>query len=731
MVAPLAGDPAPMNESRQIDRLPVSRRPSARSAPSARLVRLCSPIAAALLVAVSGPADASGFQRVLIPDPADRPIDAGIWYPTERTPPAEANTPWGDALAIDAPVAGTTLPLVVISHGSEGWMGGHAGLARALADAGHVVVAPEHTGDRGSERGDDDAYPPSRWLVERPHHLSRAIDFVTGDWSGAASVDPSRVAVFGFSAGAYSALTLAGAVPDPERFVAHCEAEPGEWVCELGLGDDVAAALADGSLDPVRFGHLADPRVGAAVVAAPALGFAFDPDSLATLELPLQIWSGELDDAVPFASNTRALLAHLPSARVDHRPVAQAGHFAFRVPCGPALETRRPDLWQRVCVDAAGFDRGTFLERFRAEVVAFLGTAGTAGPEGAEGTAGLDETDETGVIAGSEPRSASRAGSIGVRSFEARAPHRDAPLGATLWYPAEAGGTPELVGDNGVFVGGRAWRDAPVAAGPHPLVLLSHGGGGNARQYGWIANRLVAAGFVVAAPDHPGSTTGNASAREAVAVWNRPADLSAVLTSLLSDETLAPLVDATRIGVLGFSAGGYTALAIGGARVDPDALARFCDDDAGDMSDCAFLARGGVDLHAMDLTPAAQDHRDARARSVVAVDPGIVTTLTTESLAAIDVPVTLVNLGAPGEIPKAVLAREASRTIPAARYVTVADAVHFSFLPECKPAGAAILEEEGEPDALCDDAGGRSRGELHERFADIVIDAFERDLLAK
>ena len=671
---------------------------------------LAATTALALLASVPNPVDAVGFQRVGIPDPEDRTIDAGIWYPSDRLPPGMANTPWGDALAIDAPIDGNALPLVVISHGSEGWMGGHATLARALAEAGHVVVAPEHSGDRDGPGGRE-SYPPSRWLVERPHHLSRAIDFVTGEWPGAASVDPSRVAVFGFSAGAYSALALAGAVPDPERLVTHCEVDPAEWVCRLGIGADVATALSSGSLDAARFERLADARVGAAVVAAPALGFAFEPASLGTLDVPLQIWSGELDEAVPFESNTEALLAHLPPG-VEHRPVPRAGHFAFRVPCDPALEARRPALWQRVCVDAPGFDRRGFLEAFDAEVVRFVGDAGRA-----ESTA-------------PPARSVSEvsAGTVGVRTLEAFAPHRDARLNVTLWYPAGPGGVAELVGDNGVFVGSPAYRDAPFATDRHPLVLFSHGGGGNARQYGWIANRLAAAGFVVAAPDHPGSTTGDASAHGAVALWNRPGDLTSVLTSLLEDEALATRIDAARVGVLGFSAGGYAALALAGARIDPDALARFCDDDDGGMSDCAFLARGGVDLHRIDLTPAGRDLRDARVRSAIAVDPGVITTLTPTSLADIDIPVTLVNLGAPGTIPTAVDARAASRTIPAADHVTVESASHFSFLPECKPAGPAILAEEGEPDALCEDGGDRSRGELHERLAARLIEALERDL---
>ena len=320
---------------------------------------------------------------------------------------------------------------------------------------------------------------------------------------------------------------------------------------------------------------------------------------------------------------------------------------------------------------------------------------------------------------------------VGVRAVEATALHRDEPLDVTLWYPAGPGGTVELVGDGGVFEGAPARRGAPIAAGRHPLVLLSHGGGGNARQLGWIANRLAGAGFLVAAPNHPGSTTGDASALGAAALWNRPADLSAVLDSLLGDAPVAGHVDADRIGALGFSAGGYAALALVGARIDPDALAGFCDRDDTGTSDCAFLARGGVDLHELDLSPAGDDLSDARVRSAVVVDPGVVGTLTAPSLAAIDVPVTIVNLGASGAIPKAVLAEETSRLIPGAGYATVADATHFSFLPACKPKGPAILAEEGEPDALCDDAGGRTRDRLHREIGAMAVEAFEQHLAGR
>ena len=39
------------------------------------------------------------------------------------------------------------LPLVVFSHGTAGWFGGHHDTAAALADAGFVVAAINHSGD--------------------------------------------------------------------------------------------------------------------------------------------------------------------------------------------------------------------------------------------------------------------------------------------------------------------------------------------------------------------------------------------------------------------------------------------------------------------------------------------------------------------------------------------------------------------------------------------------------
>lgn len=312
-------------------------------------------------------------------------------------------------------------------------------------------------------------------------------------------------------------------------------------------------------------------------------------------------------------------------------------------------------------------------------------------------------------------------GHAGISFGSAFAPMRGSQVDFTIWYPAMPGGKSVTVGGNGVFYGTAAGRNAPHQEGAFPMVIISHGAGGNAGQFGWIASELAEAGFVVVLPNHPGTTSGNASAEDAVRVWERPADVSAVLDEITTNAEDYPYIDGNRISIVGFSAGGYTAMATSGARVDPTLLQGFCDDGDHGMSDCAFLARSGVNLHAMDLTPAAQDLRDPRIAAAVVIDPGIVETLTEESLARIPIPMLVINLGMEETIPRGVYARKAADLIPEASYALVEDAIHFSFLAQCKPGGAQILIDENEPDPLCDDSGGRPRADVHREVSETII----------
>lgn len=130
------------------------------------------------------------------------------------------------------------------------------------------------------------------------------------------------------------------------------------------------------------------------------------------------------------------------------------------------------------------------------------------------------------------------------------------PLNVALWYPTGDSDTVEMVGENRVFYGIPVLEDATPQAGPFPLVVLSHGYGGSWRNLNWLAGELVSAGYVVAAPDHPGTTTFNRDPIQAGTLWERPRDLSRTIEAVLTDPSFAGQIDPARIAAIGHSLGG-------------------------------------------------------------------------------------------------------------------------------------------------------------------------------
>jgi predicted dienelactone hydrolase len=332
----------------------------------------------------------------------------------------------------------------------------------------------------------------------------------------------------------------------------------------------------------------------------------------------------------------------------------------------------------------------------------------------------------------------SQAAEVGVRTISVYAPDRGRDIAVTVWYPATDGGVPGLVGDNRLFKGVPARRDAPVAEGHFPLVLLSHGSGGRVEGMSWLASALAEAGFVVAGPNHPGTTSGDSTPAATPRIWERTADLSALIDRFSTDAGWRGAIDPARIGVVGFSLGGAAAMEIAGARADLEAYARYCDDYA--KWDCAWFSGGRgyvddtpvavekVDLRKLDKARFEQSNRDPRVRSVVAVDPGLAQAYVAESLKAIDIPLAFINLGNPDTIPEAVISDGLAVHVPQGSYAAVADAVHFSFLPECKDGAAALLKSFGEIDPICDDPGGRTRGDIHAELKRLIVEALQRSL---
>jgi len=329
------------------------------------------------------------------------------------------------------------------------------------------------------------------------------------------------------------------------------------------------------------------------------------------------------------------------------------------------------------------------------------------------------------------------AAEAGVREISVAAPERGRDLPVTVWYPAEAGGKPVLVGDNKAFKGAPASMDAPFLQGRFPLVVMSHGSGGRIQGMSWLATELAKAGFVVAGPNHPGTTSGDSTPADTPKLWERTHDLSAVIDMLTTDPQWSGVVDAGRIGIVGFSLGGAAAMEIAGAQASLDAYARYCDTYT--KWDCAWYAGGQayvddepvqvdkVDLRTIDKTRFEQSNLDRRIQSAVLIDPGLAQAYEAESLKNIAIPMSFINLGSSGTIPAAVIADRLAEQSSHGSYTSVTGAVHFSFLPECKEGGAQLLKSLGEVDPICED-DGRSRADIHSELTSLVLKALQQTL---
>ena len=312
---------------------------------------------------------------------------------------------------------------------------------------------------------------------------------------------------------------------------------------------------------------------------------------------------------------------------------------------------------------------------------------------------------------------------IGSKQISIPDPSGERPLQTRLWYPAGTSRplTP-IGGRDGSFPGVEVVENAQPAAGSHPLVLLSHGFGGNWRNLNWLAGELAGQGYVVAAPDHPGTTTFDKRPEQAARLWERPHDLSRVLDAVSTDPGLAGPIEAGRIAAIGHSLGGWTVMALAGGRYDASRLPAICSP----APLCEALTAVGLRDGGTDPARLGADLRDARIGAVVSLDLGPALGFTPQSLADVRIPVLVFAAGTP--VPGIAALKQDSDYLVGAlpqattRYLPIPDATHFSFMQLCLPNAAAAIEKIAPGESfVCRDGGTRDRTALHRQIADEIL----------
>lgn len=231
---------------------------------------------------------------------------------------------------------------------------------------------------------------------------------------------------------------------------------------------------------------------------------------------------------------------------------------------------------------------------------------------------------------------ASQNHKVGQQSFKISDPQTSRLIDAFVWYPTKFG-TPKPLGRKSPFKPVLAVSAAPLLGKPQtfPLVLLSHGSGGTADKLFWIVQALVKNGFVVLAVNHPGNMTGDNSGRGLVEVWRRPRDLSFALDQLLKKKDFKNRIDLKRIGAVGHSAGGTTALLLTGAKFSRKSFESPVPNCKGTKD--PYFAIWCKQIDDLDLNEYKRDvieadYSDPRVKVSVAYDPGFARSFSKSSM---------------------------------------------------------------------------------------------------
>ncbi|HEY0005900.1 MAG TPA: dienelactone hydrolase family protein [Pyrinomonadaceae bacterium] len=173
---------------------------------------------------------------------------------------------------------------------------------------------------------------------------------------------------------------------------------------------------------------------------------------------------------------------------------------------------------------------------------------------------------------------------VGVRSVQALDTARERLFPCEVWYPAAeqyvgqdiASATRDFftIPPTDTTRSQTAVRNAAARPGIYPLIIFSHSSGGNRRQSTFLCTHLSSHGYLVAALDHSEvvaaelarqrvESDAQRAARQQAWMTNRVPDIRFLLDHLLDGATRDSQIniDPTRIGIVGHSFGGWTALA--------------------------------------------------------------------------------------------------------------------------------------------------------------------------
>jgi predicted dienelactone hydrolase len=237
------------------------------------------------------------------------------------------------------------------------------------------------------------------------------------------------------------------------------------------------------------------------------------------------------------------------------------------------------------------------------------------------------------------------------------------------------------------------------AKGPRPLIIISHGLGENRTTYRYLAEHWASYGFQVLVPEHPGSDARRMTDllagryREVIEPQefiSRPRDITNLLDQVTqlsrTDARFKKRLNLNMVGVYGHSLGGYTALAVAGAPLDPPYLKKVC----------ANAPQESVPNLSFFFQCRAQDNgarvqlRDPRIKAMIASSPTSSVAFGENGLASVATPSLMVAASDDTVAPALLEQVRPFALLPAPSYLmTLVGGTHFSLQGEKKPSASS------------------------------------------
>lgn len=318
---------------------------------------------------------------------------------------------------------------------------------------------------------------------------------------------------------------------------------------------------------------------------------------------------------------------------------------------------------------------------------------------------------------------------VGLARFPFVAPGIAEPINAYVFYPAINADRMTRIGLYEVAAG----MEAAVADGRKPLLIVSHGQGGSALGHHDLASFLAANGYIVASLEHPRDNVRDGSGVGTPDVLlGRPRQVSALIDALQADGRWGPRIDTDRIGVAGFSMGGYTSLALMGARPDFLRLLEMCKDGV-EPGVCALLAEKGatldpetpIEAYVASLQTSVREAgtlSDPRIKAAFVMAP-MALVFDAKSLEGVTGPVYLHYGTADRMLAPSRNADNLIKWLPGlAGRTAIVGSDHWVYLAPCSSELAAAAPE------ICHDAPGIDRAALHVQIGEAALAFFNASL---